>query len=174
MIIRKLHKDDREQIHRLIIETAVFSDEEVNIAMELIDIFINNPNQKDYDLYSAIENGEVLGYICIGPTPITDGSYDLYWIVVKVLSHGKGVGKKLIQFAENSVMKNNGRLLVAETSSQEKYRNTREFYLRIGYSELAKINDYYKVGDDLIIYGKYLYTEKTGPNSIFNNNFGGQ
>ncbi len=167
MNIRHLRKDDREQIHRLIIETNVFSDEEVNVAMELIDIFLNNPVQKDYNIYSAIDNGEVLGYICIGPTPITDGTYDLYWIVVKASVHGKGVGRKLIEFAENSVRKNNGRLLVAETSSQEKYRNTREFYLRVGYSELAKINDYYKVGDDLIIYGKYLH-------SIFNNNFGGQ
>jgi hypothetical protein len=29
-------------------------------------------------------------------------------------------------------------------------------YRRRGYSEVAKIADYYRPGDDLVVYGKYL------------------
>jgi hypothetical protein len=47
-------------------------------------------------------------------------------------------------------------LVVAETSSQPKYEKTRRFYLTRGYAELARIRDYYRRGDDLVVYGKYL------------------
>jgi ribosomal protein S18 acetylase RimI-like enzyme len=156
MTIRKLQKEDREQIRQFIIETDVFTYSEISVAMELIDTFLNNPKQKDYDCYSAVDGDEVFGYICLGPTPVTDGTYDLYWIVVKPTEHRSGVGKKLIQFAEDSVKQNHGRLLIAETSSQPKYQSTREFYLGMGYKELSRIKDYYKVSDDLVVYGKYF------------------
>jgi hypothetical protein len=49
-----------------------------------------------------------------------------------------------------------GRLIIAETSSQARYEKTRLFYLHHGYSEMARIGDYYRPGDDLVVYGKYL------------------
>jgi hypothetical protein len=49
-----------------------------------------------------------------------------------------------------------GRLIIAETSSLPRYQRTRDFYVRRGYTELAKIVDYYRPGDDLVVYGKYL------------------
>ena len=157
MTIRKLRYEDREQIRQFIIETEVFTYAEISVAMELIDTFLNNPKQTDYDCHSAVEGDEVLGYICLGPTPVTNGTFDLYWIVVKPSEHGSGVGTNLMKYAEDVVKQNQGRLLIAETSSQPKYEKTREFYLRVGYTELARIKDYYKVGDDLVIYGKYFY-----------------
>jgi ribosomal protein S18 acetylase RimI-like enzyme len=156
MTIRKLLKEDREQIRQFIIETDVFTYNEISVAMELIDTYLNNPKQGDYDCYSAVNGDEVLGYICLGPTPVTDGTYDLYWIVVKPSEHRGGVGKDLIHFAENIVKQNKGRLLIAETSSQPKYESTRKFYFGVGYKELARIKDYYKIGDDLVMYGKYM------------------
>jgi aminoglycoside 6'-N-acetyltransferase I len=157
MTIRKLQYGDREQIRQFIIETEVFTYAEISVAMELIDTFLSSSKQTDYDCYSAVEGDEVLGYICLGPTPVTNGTFDLYWIVVKPSEHGTGVGTNLMKFAEDVVKKNQGRLLIAETSSQPKYEKTREFYLRVGYTELARIKDYYKIGDDLVIYGKYFY-----------------
>ena len=156
MTIRKLQYGDREQIRQFIIETEVFTYAEISVAMELIDTFLNTPKQADYDCYSAVEGDEVLGYICLGPTPVTNGTFDLYWIVVKPSEHGSGVGTNLMKYAEDVVKQNQGRLLIAETSSQPKYEKTREFYLRVGYTELARIKDYYKVGDDLVMYGKYF------------------
>ncbi len=154
--IRKFEPSDKEPVRNLLIQTESFTDAEIEVAIELIDIFLNNPNQKDYDLYTAVEGEKVLGYICIGPTPLTEGTYDLYWIAVSPLAQGKGVGKELIKYAEETVKKKRGRLLIAETSSQPKYQKTRDFYSSAGYEVLSKIKEYYKVGDDLLIYGKYL------------------
>lgn len=154
--IRKFKQGDKEPVRTLLVHTESFTKAEVDVAIELVDLFLNNPNQRDYDLYTAVDTNEVLGYICIGPTPLTEGTYDLYWIAVSPVAQGKGVGKQLIKYAEESVKKNNGRLLVAETSSQPKYQKTRDFYVSAGYEILSRIKEYYKVGDDLLVYGKYL------------------
>ncbi|HXX62776.1 MAG TPA: GNAT family N-acetyltransferase, partial [Bacteroidota bacterium] len=100
--------------------------------------------------------GKVEGYYCIGPTPATDGTYDLYWIAVDPALHGKGVGKRLDEHARDLVRQMGGRLLIAETSSQPKYEKTRSFYIGRGYQELARIREYYRPGDDLVVYGRYL------------------
>lgn len=157
MIIRELKEKDKLPLEKILRDTKVFSDEEVTVALELMDIYLNNKEQKDYEIFSAInENDDVKGYICIGPTPMTYGTYDLYWIAVDPEVHGKGIGKELVKFAENLIKEQKGRLIVVETSSRDDYEPTRNFYLRTQYQEISRIKDYYKINDDLVVYGKYL------------------
>lgn len=156
-IIRKFLEKDRAQLLNLLNDTQAFTPTEIEVALELVDIYLTKTDQKDYDIYSASDNDDtLLGYICIGPTPLTIGTYDLYWIAVRTDQQGRGIGKKLINFAESKVKENNGRLILIETSSQEKYEKTRRFYESVGYQLLSRIKDYYKIGDDLLVYGKYL------------------
>jgi ribosomal protein S18 acetylase RimI-like enzyme len=156
MLIRPLRAGDRQPLADIIRKTGVFTDEEVHVALELIDIVLTQPGQRDYQIFSAEENSKVVGYYCIGPTPMTIGTFDLYWIAVDSSVHNKGVGKQLLRHCENVICAQSGRLVIAETSSQPKYDNTRQFYIHNDYSELTRIKDYYKIGDDLVIYGKYV------------------
>ena len=154
--IRPLRQTDRGPLETLLVETGVFSWEEIGIALELIDIILTRPGQQDYIAWSHETAGVVDGYYCLGPTPATSGTFDLYWIAVAPSHQGKGVGRALNTHAENLVRSMGGRLLIAETSSRSDYKATRQFYANAGYRELARIQDYYKVGDDLVVYGKYL------------------
>ncbi len=154
--IRPLRRDDREPLRHILSETGVFTDDEIDIALELLDVALDVPDQEDYIIFTYEEGGEVLGYYCVGPTPGTEGTYDLYWIAVSPAAHGKGVGTRLNAHAEAFVAGRGGRLLIAETSSRPHYESTRTFYIRRGYGELARIRDYYRPGDDLVVYGKYL------------------
>jgi len=157
MLVRATVREDFEQIKSIVIATGVFNEEEIGIAVELLEIYLNNPNQKDYEMFSSVdEAGNVAGYICIGPTPATVATYDLYWVAVDPNIHGKGVGSQLLQYVEKYLKNKNGRLVIAETSSTAKYDNTRAFYERKGFEKLAHIKEYYKPDDDLVIYGKYL------------------
>lgn len=159
--IRQIRSVDKDPIRIILEETSVFTESEIAVALELIDIVLNNDHQKDYLIYSAIsEDGNVVGYYCIGPTPMTIGTYDLYWIAVKPSAHNKGIGKELLNHAELLIKQRGGRLVVAETSSQPKYENTRKFYVSAQYQELSRIKDYYKIGDDLVVYGKYVSQHK--------------
>ncbi len=159
--IRQIRSVDKDPIRIILEETSVFTDNEIAVALELIDIVLNNNHQKDYLIYSAIsEDGNTVGYYCMGPTPMTIGTYDLYWIAVKPSAHNKGIGRELLNHAELLIKQLGGRLVVAETSSQPKYENTRKFYVSAQYQELSRIKDYYKTGDDLVVYGKYVSQHK--------------
>lgn len=157
MFVRATAREDFEQIKNIVIATDVFNPEEIEIAIELLEIYLNVPDQKDYEMFSCVEDtGKILGYICIGPTPATVSTYDLYWIAVDPTIHGKGIGSQLLSYTEDHLKRKNGRLLIAETSSTKKYDNTRAFYERKGFQKLAHIKEYYKADDDLVIFGKYL------------------
>ena len=155
-MIRKLKPDDVPEIESILRKIKNFSEEEVNVAMELVNAAASDPNQTDYNVFVYEDGSEIIGYHCTGKRPLTDAVYDLYWIVTCPDYENKGIGKTLIEHAENFVMKNKGRWLLAETSSRNSYEGTRNFYLRNNYSILSEINDFYSMGDRLIIFGKYF------------------
>ncbi len=148
---------DREQIQTILIRTGFFSAAEIDVAMELVDIFLSRPEQQDYFVYVAeSDSARISGYLCFGPTPLTAGTYDLYWIAVHPEFQNQGIGKKMLTFLEQEVTRLQGRLIIIETSSQKKYASTQAFYLRSGYQLAAQIKDFYQPGDDRMIYSKYI------------------
>lgn len=157
-MIRKLQAEDRQQLVDIIDGTNNFNPEEKSVAVELIDEAIEKPNHEYYNLYVFENEGKILGYHCVGRRALTDGVFDLYWIVVGPNAQNLGVGKKLLEHSENFAKENNGRWILAETSSKDSYTATRNFYLRNNYSIVSQIKDFYSVGDNLIVFGKYLRT----------------
>jgi len=155
-LIRLLIESDREKIKQLLIDTDNFNDEEIKIATELIDIYLKDKGQKDYEIFTDEAEEEIRGYVCIGPRPLTSGTYDLYWIAVNPKVQSKGVGSGLIRFIEDHLKIKQGRLILIETSGKESYEKERKFYEKNLYSELVNIRDFYKEGDSLVIYGKYI------------------
>ncbi len=155
-MIRRLKPADRPALETILRKTKNFHEEEVGVALELIDIALLHDGQSDYHIFVYEEDEKIFGYHCTGKRPLTDGVYDLYWIVVDPETSGKGIGKKLLQHAENFVHEKNGRWLLAETSSKELYHATQQFYLKNEFSVVAEIKDFYSVGDALLVFGKYL------------------
>ncbi len=154
-MIRAMRPDDKDAVMTLIRDTAFFIEDEVKVAEELIDVYLNDPEQRDYRIVVIEDDsGKPVGYLTWGPTPLTEGTYDIYWMAVSPFAQGKGYGKKLLEFVEGQIRSLGGRLMIIETSGQMKYHPTREFYLKLGYSEVARIPDFYRVGDDRIIYTK--------------------
>lgn len=155
-MIRKLLSNDRIQLVDIIDGTDNFSPDEKKIAVELIDEALGNVNHEYYNIFVYEDDGRILGYHCTGKRALTDGTFDLFWIVVDSRVQNKGVGKKLLGHAESFVKENNGRWILAETSSKDNYDATRNFYFRNNYSIVAEIKDFYKVNDHLIVFGKYI------------------
>lgn len=156
-MIRPMTPADRPAVLALIQATGFFRPDEVAVAEELIDITLDRPDQKDYGIVVAEgPGGEVAGYMTYGPTPLTLGTYDLYWMAVDPKAQGRGIGKALVLWLEEHVRREGGRLIVIETSSTEKYEPTRRFYLGLNYTEVARIPDFYGPGDGRIIYTKRM------------------
>ena len=155
--IRVLRREDREPLNQLLSRITDFKVEDRAIAIELVDIYLDNPAQEDYEFFLASdENGEIIGYICYGPTPLTDGTYDLYWIAVDPAFAGQGVGSMLMKQFEITVRDKNGRLIVIETSSDQEYELTRRFYVKNGYVVEEIIKDFYRPGEHRVTFVKNL------------------
>ena len=155
-MIRKLKPDDVKTIETILKNIDNFNDAEVSVAMELVNTAASDAEQTDYNVFVYEEDGNVIGYHCTGKRPLTDAVYDLYWIVTDPSHKNKGVGKTLLTHAEKFVLQLKGRWLLIETSSKDSYQETRNFYLRNNYSIISNINDFYAVGEMLIIFGKYF------------------
>jgi ribosomal protein S18 acetylase RimI-like enzyme len=151
---------DRSGVFRILESAGNFTPEEVATALELIDEWLELGEHSGYLTYVLeardADVAEVLGYVCFGPTPLTESTYDLYWIAVDKSKHRGGVGKRLLKFAEEEMMRRGGQMLLIETSSQETYGGTIQFYERTGYELVGKIPEYYKPGDDQLIFAKRL------------------
>ena len=155
-MIRYLENRDRDKIEKILVDTNNFNPDEIKIAMELIDIYLNVEDQKDYEIFVDGENEIVNGYVCIGPRPLTDGTFDLYWIAVNPNVQAKGIGSGLVKYIEDYLKIKSARLILIETSGKPGYEKERKFYEKNNYDKLVEIKDFYKVGDSLVIYGKYL------------------
>ena len=158
--IRPLVATDRSGVFRILENAGNFTPAEVAIALELIDEWLELGEHSGYLTYVLEarddDASEVLGYVSFGPTPLTESTFDLYWIAVDKSKHRGGVGKRLLKFTEEEIVRRGGKMLLIETSSQETYGGTIQFYERTGYELVGKIPEYYKPGDDKLIFAKSL------------------
>jgi ribosomal protein S18 acetylase RimI-like enzyme len=141
---------------KILQDTPEFKPSEVVVAEEVIDDCLKDPVNSGYYTLVAEDDSGVEGYISYGPTPLTEGTWDLYWEAVAQEKRGQGIGSALMQAAEKEIRKAKGRLALIETSSTPMYENTRRFHLGLGYEIIARIPDFYSPGDDKLILQKRL------------------
>ena len=156
--IRKLEPGDRPRIVEIVVSSGNFNDVEIATALELVDEALAEGEKSGY-MIVVLEDGKnpvVKGYACYGPTPLTQGVYDLYWIAVDPADQGKGFGQVLLKYVEQDVVSRGGRMLLIETSSHETYGATIRFYERSGYELVARIKNFYRIGDAKLVFSKEL------------------
>ena len=154
MKTRPLFEKDRATLLSMLIKTRSFTSAEIDVAMELIDIVLKDRVQKDYQVECMVNDQDLaIGYICYGPTPMTQGTFDLYWIAVDPDYQEQGAGSRLLSSLEEVVKARGGRMILADTSSIPHFEKTQKFYLKNGFQEVAKIPDYYHPGNDRNIKG---------------------
>jgi ribosomal protein S18 acetylase RimI-like enzyme len=155
MKIRPMVEKDRASLLSMLIKTRSFTSAEIDVAMELINVVLKDQIQKDYQIYCIVDDqDQAIGYICYGPTPMTQGTFDLYWIAVDPDFQEQGVGSNLLDFLGKVVKELKGRMILADTSSIPHYEKTQNFYLRNGFQEVARVPDYYYPGNDRVTFCK--------------------
>ena len=167
MRIGQLRPENRARLAELLVDTGAFHTDEVEVALSLFDLTRGgtagaNDAPIDYEFIGAFEGDQLVGYACFGPTPATEGTYDLYWLAVDPAVQGRGIGRALVRDVEEKLIGRGGRLLVVETSSRPDYATTRQFYVRSGYTEAARVRDFYAPADDRILLTTRLTTRDGG------------
>lgn len=156
---------DREDVVDLLWATKMFTPSEVAVAVEQVDIFLTQENQKDYVvLVVEDDNFQVAGMMSFGPAALTENVFFLYWIAVHPRAQKRGYGKALMVWLEDYAQAASARMILLETSSMAVYETTREFYRSLGYEVVSRVPDFYKSGDDRITYAKNLIQKGTREN----------
>jgi ribosomal protein S18 acetylase RimI-like enzyme len=165
-VLRSLAAADLPAIAEMLqANRPLFSARECAIAADMVREGLAAPDDDEdpYQFVVAERAGRVLGYACFGTVPLTEGTYDLYWIVVHPAAQGSGIGRALMAHCEAAIAAQGGRLVVVETSSRRDYDKTRRFYERtMRYDSAARFADFYRPGDDKIVYVKYLAPTRSG------------
>lgn len=154
--IRRSVAEDKETVIAIIKQTKFFRPEEIVIAEEVLDDAVSAGPDGDYQSYVAVNAEKVIGWICFGATPCTDGTFDIYWVAVDPEYQGRGVGKSLMRYATAIIKKHKGRLITVDTSGSPRYISTCQFYESLGYCKEACLKDFYFLGDDKVIYIKRI------------------
>jgi GNAT superfamily N-acetyltransferase len=152
--IRPMTTQDKPALMAILRDTPEFEPSEIPVAEEVIDTGLADP--ECYHLLVSERDGILTGFICYGLTPLTESTWDIYWMVVEKHQRGKGIGGMLLRSAEEAIAKKHGRLIIIETSGKPLYENTRSFYTSHKYEFVCEIDDFYAPGDAKIMYKKVI------------------
>lgn len=155
--LRHLTSADVERVLELTRATNVFRPDELLIAEEVVREAAKPPAEGEppYFALGAEVDGTLVGWICWGRTPCTEGTWDLYWLAVDPAAHGSGIGTALVEEMERR-LSGLARLISVDTSGRVDYGPTRAFYTARGYVAVARVPDFYAPGDDQVIFTKAL------------------
>jgi GNAT superfamily N-acetyltransferase len=156
-MIRPITPADSDALVALADATALFKAIEIVALREVLDDFHATNYAENHHAIAIEEEGTLLGFAYYGPAPMTEGTWQLWWIAVRKDQQGKGVGSRLLRFVENDICDTHqGRVLFIETGSLPHYELTRAFYRKHGYEEHALLQDFYAVGDSMVVFRKSL------------------
>ncbi len=156
-MIRPITNADTAAIVALTEATDIFKPLEITALREVLDDYFAE-NQADGHIAIAFEDaGAIVGYAYYGPAPMTEGTWQLWWLAVEKNQQGRGVGSRLLRHVEDDIRANHhGRVLFIETGSLPHYELTRQFYRKFGYEQHALLKDFYAAGDSMVVFRKEL------------------
>jgi ribosomal protein S18 acetylase RimI-like enzyme len=157
-MIRATTPADTRTLVALAEGTGVFKPQEVVALREVFEEYYAQHQALGHRSVAYEVDGRLLGFAYYAATSMTDRTWYLWWIAVDKQTQARGVGSALLRHVEEDIRREEGRLLIIETSSLPSYEPTRRFYLKHGYQQAAVIADYYADRDDLVVFRKRLPT----------------
>lgn len=152
--IRALERSDIASIRTVIDSTALFPSEFLDGMTE---DYFTNPATLDTWLTAEVQQTPI-AVAFYAPERLTEGTYNLYLIAVHKDFQDKGIGASIMNYIEQSLRERSMRILIVETSGLPEFERTRAFYDKCNYTKEAVIRDFYKEGEDKIIFWKKLAT----------------
>ena len=151
MIIRPITRDDLPALKAVIDANGLFP---ADMLDEMTMSYFEDRSSSEIWLTAGTDGPTALAYCA--PERMTEGTWNLMLIAVHPAWQGQGVGTKLTTHIETMLAAAGERVLLVETSGLPEFDRRRTFYRRLGYAEEARIRDFYRAGEDKIVFHKAL------------------
>jgi len=161
-MIRPTQPADTQELLAIAQGTGVFKPLEIQALEEVLEDYHAHNSEQGHRAATYEEHDQILGFVYFAPAAMTDRTWYLYWIAVTRHTQARGIGGKLLKYAEQEIEQAGGRILLIETSSLGHYEPTRRFYVKHHYDQATIIPDYYADGDSMVIFSKRFGAKASG------------
>lgn len=124
------------------------------LAQSMAPYFDKNP---DNEICMIAElHAEIVGFYYARQEEMADKVWNMLIIAVDDAVQGQGVGRQLVAHLERALRRQNQRILIIDTSSDDQFIRTQRFYESLGFERIATIPNYWMAGEDKITFIKQL------------------
>lgn len=155
-MIRPITPEDTIALIALVEATGLFQSHETEELTQMLSEHFDDETDRQ-DFWLTDDDDGLMGVVYVAPERMTEGTWNLYLLAVHPDHQRQGHGAALLAHIEQMLARRGERILLVETSGLESFEYVRAFYRRSGYNEEARIREFYKAGDDKIIFRKALF-----------------
>lgn len=155
-MIRPATPNDMSALMALADATGMFEANELEGLAGMVSAYFDGHLDDDHFWIVNEADGALSGAAYYAAETMAYGVWNLYFIGVLPSRQRQGCGEALLHHVEQGLRERGERLLLIETSSLDAFEGARRFYRKHGYDEEARIRDFYKAGEDKIIFRKAL------------------
>ncbi|MDP5338081.1 MAG: GNAT family N-acetyltransferase [Nodularia sp. (in: cyanobacteria)] len=153
-MIRATTPDDTTALIALT-EAIGFEPHETKEIVQMLAVHFDSETDSQ-DIWLTDDENIPVAVAYLAPERMTEGTWNLYLIAVHPDHQQQGRGTALLAYVEQMLAERGERLLLVETSGLDSFEYVRAFYRKSGYDEEARIREFYKAGDDKIVFRKAL------------------
>lgn len=106
--------------------------------------------------FVGVMDDDIITFGFCEPERMTEGTWNLLAIGVLPPHQGSGHGGLMMSWLEHELAQADQRILLVETMGTPEFELTRTFYRRNGYTEEARIREFYEAGADKVVFWKHL------------------
>lgn len=156
--IRNVISEDTIAIIALAEASGLFNSDGIDQIKQSLADYISGNN----DLWLIAIDEKPVGVLYCTPEPMTEGTWNILMLLVSPNVQRQGHGQSLISHVETTLTSRGARLVIVETSSIDEFEKARSFYVKCGYTEEARIRNFYAAEDDKVIFKKGLLKQLDG------------
>ena len=152
-MIRAMISDDIESVLQLGRDLQMFDEEGIKLIADRLQDYFANLGE---DIWLTADESGLAGCLYCVPEPMTHSTWNVLMLMVNDQHQGSGIGHSLMDAIENKLTTLSASLMLVETSGLDDFESARKFYKSCGYTEQARIPDFYEQGEDKVIFTKSL------------------
>ncbi len=152
---RSITEADIPSITKVAGECGLFTADQLALVHEMVTSALADPSS-GAPFWLVADEAEVVAIAYVEPERMTDGTWNIQLIAVSPESQRGGIGRRLLADVEEHLCQRGARVVLVETSGTEDFDFVRAFYASSGFTEEARIREFYAAGVDKITYRKSL------------------